>query len=62
VVNMGWPRSAVYDPAGGHWYLKYFALLFCGAAAVVGAAVYQAARTRTVGAAMPALGLEAATE
>jgi urea carboxylase system permease len=44
VVNMGWPRSAVYDPAGGHWYLKYFALLFCAAAALVGLLVYRAAK------------------
>ena len=42
VVNMGWPRSEVYDPAGGHWYLKYFALLFCAAAATVGLLVYRA--------------------
>ncbi|HEU5332925.1 MAG TPA: amino acid permease [Actinocrinis sp.] len=62
VVNMGWPRAEVYDPAGGHWYLKYFALLFCGAAAVIGAAVYQAARTRTSAVAVPALVAEAAAE
>lgn len=43
VVNMGWPRSEVYDPAGGHWYLKYFALLFCGGAALIGLLVYRAA-------------------
>jgi urea carboxylase system permease len=43
VVNMGWPRSEVYDPAGGHWYLKYFALLFCAAAALIGLLVYRAA-------------------
>jgi urea carboxylase system permease len=42
VVNMGWPRAEVYDPAGGHWYLQYFALLFCGAAALIGWLVYRA--------------------
>lgn len=42
VVNMGWPRSEVYDPAGGHWYLKYFALLFCAAAGLVGLLMYRA--------------------
>ncbi|MBR7834412.1 amino acid permease [Actinospica durhamensis] len=39
-VNMAWPRQAVYDPAGGHWYLRYFALLFCAAVAVLGYATY----------------------
>lgn len=39
-VNMAWPRQAVYDPAGGHWYLRYFALLFLGAVAVAGYAMY----------------------
>jgi len=62
VVNMGWPRSEVYDPAGGHWYLKYFALLFCGAAALIGTAVYQAARTRASGVLVPARAAEATAE
>jgi urea carboxylase system permease len=44
VVNMGWPRAAVYDPAGGHWYLQYFALLFCAAAGLVGLALYRMRR------------------
>jgi urea carboxylase system permease len=42
VINMGWPRAEVYDPAGGHWYLKYFALLFCTAAGVIGWVMYRA--------------------
>ncbi len=41
VVNMGWPRAEVYDPAGGHWYLKYFALLFCAAAGLAGWLMYR---------------------
>ncbi len=40
-VNMAWPRQAVYDPAGGHWYLQYFALLFLGAVAVFGYIAYR---------------------
>jgi urea carboxylase system permease len=39
VVNMAWPRSAVYDPAGGHWYLQFFALLFVAVVLAVGALV-----------------------
>jgi urea carboxylase system permease len=39
-INMAWPRQAVYDPAGGHWYLQYFALLFLAGVAVLGYAAY----------------------
>lgn len=42
-VNMAWPREAVYDPSGGHWYLRYFALLFCAGAALLGAIAYRLA-------------------
>ena len=60
VVDMAWPRQAVYDPAGGHWYLRYFALLFCGAAALLGWVVYRVAH-RPRSAAQPlAVALEAA--
>jgi urea carboxylase system permease len=44
VVNMGWPRASVYDPAGGHWYLQYFAILFCAVAGLVGLALYRTSR------------------
>jgi urea carboxylase system permease len=27
-VNLSWPRAAVYDPAGGHWYFQWFTVLF----------------------------------
>lgn len=37
-VNLAWPRAAVYDPAGGHWYLQWFSLLFLAAALAAGAA------------------------
>ncbi|MEV6650575.1 amino acid permease [Streptomyces sp. NPDC051219] len=27
-VNLAWPRAAVYDPEGGHWYFQWFTTLF----------------------------------
>jgi urea carboxylase system permease len=42
-VNIAWPREAVYDPGGGHWYLRYFALLFCAGAALLGSIAYRLA-------------------
>lgn len=43
-VNLGWPRAAVFDPAGGHWYLRWFAVLFLGASLLAGAIAYRARR------------------
>jgi urea carboxylase system permease len=40
LINVGWPRAEIYDPAGGHWYLQYFALLFVAAATLVGAIAF----------------------
>jgi urea carboxylase system permease len=40
MVNLAWPRAAVYDPEGGHWYLQYFAVLFVAGTLVLGALVY----------------------
>jgi urea carboxylase system permease len=40
MVNLGWPRASVYDPAGGHWYLQYFSPLFVGGALLVGLVAY----------------------
>ncbi|NBM14364.1 amino acid permease [Streptomyces sp. GC420] len=55
-VNLAWPRAAVYDPAGGHWYFQWFTVLFLAATVVLGAA-YRLARRRTgaVPAEVPAL-------
>ncbi|MFF4898905.1 amino acid permease [Streptomyces sp. NPDC001068] len=36
-VNLAWPREAVYDPSGGHWYFRWFTVLFLTATVVVGA-------------------------
>jgi hypothetical protein len=45
-VNLGWPRSEVFDPAGGHWYLKWFAPLFLAATLAIGAVAYVVQRTQ----------------
>jgi urea carboxylase system permease len=52
VLNIGWPRPEVYDLAGGHWYLQYFALLFVAASFAVGLAAY-AYKRREAAAGMP---------
>ncbi|HEY6758071.1 MAG TPA: amino acid permease [Baekduia sp.] len=44
MVNLAWPRESVYDPAGGHWYLQYFSLLFVGGSLLVGLVAYAAHR------------------
>jgi urea carboxylase system permease len=40
IVNMAWPRAEVYDPAGGHWYLQWFAPVCVGGILVLGIAAY----------------------
>ena len=45
-VNLAWPRAAVYDPAGGHWYFQWFTVLFLGVTVVAGVA-YRAYKSRT---------------
>ncbi|MEU6094694.1 amino acid permease [Streptomyces sp. NPDC047079] len=57
-VNLAWPRAAVYDPPGGHWYFRWFTVLFLVATLAVGA-VCRAYRTRT---AAPAAVPEAAVQ
>ncbi|MCU7821599.1 amino acid permease [Kitasatospora sp. DSM 101779] len=37
-VNLAWPRASVYDPDGGHWYLRWFAVLVLVGAVATGAA------------------------
>jgi urea carboxylase system permease len=39
-VNMAWPRSSVYDPAGGSWYLQWFSVLLLAGTAISGALAY----------------------
>ena len=43
-VNLAWPRAAVYDPQGGHWYLQYFTLLFLGGALLLGMVAHRVVR------------------
>lgn len=65
IVNMAWPRQAVYDPTGGHWYLRYFAFLALGAVVALGAAAYAVRNRQRAGgllapAVLPPVVLEAA--
>lgn len=41
-VNLIWPRRKIYDPAGSHWYLQYFPLMFTVGTIIVGALLYGA--------------------
>lgn len=43
-INVGWPRAAVYDPAGGHWLMQWSAPIFTGLALVLGVGAYQLMR------------------
>ncbi len=40
IINMAWPRAEVYDPAGGHWYLQYFAPVCVGGILILGLIAY----------------------
>lgn len=46
MVNMAWPREQVYDPEGGHWYLRFFPEIFLLATAALGTAVFLGGRRR----------------
>ncbi|MER6464989.1 amino acid permease [Streptomyces sp. NPDC001288] len=48
-VNLAWPREAVYDPSGGHWYFRWFTVLFLIATAVAGG-LWRFARAESPGA------------
>jgi urea carboxylase system permease len=52
-VNIAWPRAAVYDPAGGHWYLQWFAEIFLAGVALLGAVAYAFVSRSTRAAATP---------
>jgi hypothetical protein len=47
MVNIAWPRQAVYDPAGTSWVLQYLALLFVAVLVVVGATVHRLLGSRS---------------
>jgi urea carboxylase system permease len=44
-VNLGWPRSEVYDPAGEAWYLHYLPLISLAVTGVGGVVAYLYQRT-----------------
>jgi urea carboxylase system permease len=44
-INLGWPRAAVYDPAGDGWYLHYLPLITLAVTAVGGVLAYRYQRT-----------------
>ncbi|WP_432501775.1 APC family permease [Kineococcus arenarius] len=46
VVNMAWPREEVYDPGGGHWYLRFFPQFFLLGTALAGTAFFLVRRRR----------------
>ncbi|MEV7031519.1 amino acid permease [Streptomyces sp. NPDC093272] len=48
-VNLAWPREAVYDPSGGHWYFRWFTVLFLIATVVAGG-LWRFARAQSPGA------------
>jgi amino acid transporter len=56
-INIGWPRSAVYDSLAGtkdaaghvipgHWYWQYIAILFIGIVVIIGSIYYFAVYSR----------------
>jgi urea carboxylase system permease len=52
VVNLVWPRAAIYDLTGNTWWLQWSALLFIGLTLLVGAVVHWRNRVRHGGAIM----------
>lgn len=52
MVNIAWPRQAVYDPAGTSWVLQYLALLFVAGLVVVGLVVHRTLRAQRAPAAV----------
>jgi len=46
VINIGWPRAEIYDPAGGSWFLQYFAVIFIAAIVIIGFVAHRVVRHR----------------
>lgn len=46
VINIGWPRREVYNPAGDSWFLQYFAVIFVALTLVVGYFAYRVVKDR----------------
>ncbi|MFF7973112.1 amino acid permease [Streptomyces sp. NPDC007905] len=62
-ADLAWPRAAVYDPVGGHWYFQWFTALFLLVTLVLGV-LYRAVRAQrarvTVGGTAVAVSTESA--
>lgn len=43
-INLGWPRAAVFDPEGGHWYLRFLGPIALGVTLLLGLVAYAAQR------------------
>ena len=43
-INLGWPRAEVFDPAGGHWYLRFLGPISVAVTILLGLAAYAAQR------------------
>jgi amino acid transporter len=52
LINIGWPRAEIYDPGGVGWVLQYSALLFVGAALILGVIAYLVMRNQQAGTAV----------
>ena len=46
MINIGWPRQEVYNPAGDSWFLQYFAVIFVALTLVAGYAAYRVVKDR----------------
>jgi hypothetical protein len=53
MVNIAWPRASVYDPAGGHWYLRWFSVVFVAGTLVAGSLAWLRQRSEAAAAAAP---------
>jgi len=43
-INLGWPRAEVFDPAGGHWYLRFLGPITLGVTVLLGLLAYAGQR------------------
>jgi urea carboxylase system permease len=43
-VNLGWPRAEVFDPEGGHWYLRFLGPIALGVTVLLGLVAYAVQR------------------
>lgn len=46
-INLGWPRAEVFDPTGGHWYLRFLAPIALAVTLLLGVACFARQRRGT---------------